>query len=95
MVLSDPAFVILDVRGNPSDSSAVPVGTGPYEVTQFAKDQGITLKGDSRYRGGQPGLDTLTVKAVADNAQRIQDLKEGRADAVLGIDAAELERSEK
>lgn len=89
VVLSDPAFVILDVRGNSSDSSAVPVGTGPYEVTQFAKDQGITLKGDSRYRGGQPGLDTLTVKAVADNAQRIQDLKEGRADAVLGIDAAD------
>jgi peptide/nickel transport system substrate-binding protein len=45
VVLSDPAFVILDVRGNSSDSSAVPVGTGPYEVTQFAKDQGITLKG--------------------------------------------------
>lgn len=87
-VLSDPAFVILDTGGDPSKAASDPVGTGPYAVAGFVKDQKISLKSDSHYRGGQPGLEAMTVKAVADNTQRIQDLKEGRTDIILDVGQA-------
>lgn len=84
--LADPAFVILNVKGAGEKLASSPVGTGPYEVTDFTKGKEIHLKGDAQYRGGKPGLDELTVKAVEDNGQRVQDLKAGRTDAVIGID---------
>jgi peptide/nickel transport system substrate-binding protein len=64
---------------------ARPVGTGPWMVESYARDQEFTLVPNPHYRGERPKVDRLVFKVIVDAQARVLALRSGEID-VLGGD---------
>jgi ABC-type transport system substrate-binding protein len=51
-----------------------PVGTGPYELTEWVEDQTITLEAYDGYWGPAPKMDKVIFKVIPEAATRISEL---------------------
>ncbi len=72
----------------------VPVGTGPYEMTEWVPATTITLDAYDGYWGAAPDMDTLIFKVVPEAATRINELSAGTVhivDNVAATDAGTVE----
>jgi len=59
-----------------------PVGTGPFQFVQWAKDDRIALKRFEGYWGEKPILDGINFKVFPDEQARILALAKGEADMI-------------
>jgi peptide/nickel transport system substrate-binding protein len=60
-----------------------PVGTGPYLLRSWTKGHVLVLAANPRYPialGGPPKVKTVTVEFIADDAQRVKMLQDGKLD---------------
>ncbi len=67
-----------------------PVGTGPFVVKEWVKDDHVTLGANPTYWGGKPKLDTVTIKPIPEAATRTAALQTGSADIVTPIGIADV-----
>lgn len=60
------------------DFATAAVGAGPFKVTSWTKNSELKLeKFDSYWKEGQPLLDTVTVRPIADETVRLANLQSG------------------
>src|SRR5215475_12516961 len=58
------------------------IGTGPFQMVQWAKGQFMKLKANKSYWGGAPKIDNLVYRVFDDEDAEVQALRKGEIDAV-------------
>jgi len=74
-----------------AEISQQPVGTGPYVVTEWVKDDHITLERRDDYWGELPEIETIIIRPIPDAQTRLAELLAGNADIVLNISPDDVE----
>ena len=72
--------------------SLQPIGTGPYELVEWKKDDHVTLKANKNYWGGVPPIERVTFRVVPEELSRVAALQTGEADLIVGVSPAQAER---
>jgi len=62
-----------------------PVGSGPYQLSEWVKGDHITLVANKGYWGGAPSLDRVVFKVVPDLSSRLLELRRGSGDFLKGM----------
>jgi len=71
-----------------------PIGTGPYKLAEWVKDDHTTLEANMDYWGGPPPLDQITFRVIPEEAARLAALETGEVDIVTNLSAASAKRIE-
>lgn len=74
-----------------------PIGTGPFKLVEWVKDDHLTLQANTDYWGNKPKLTQVTFKPIPEAATRTAAIKTGQADMVTPLsisDIASLQQSE-
>jgi len=67
------------------DSGLHPVGTGPFKLVEWVRDDHITLEANKDYWGGKPKLDKVIFRIIPENSVRLMKLQKGELDIIDGI----------
>jgi peptide/nickel transport system substrate-binding protein len=67
-----------------------PVGTGPYELTDFTSGDHIDLKANPDYWGGAPSIPTIRYRFISEGATAVAALKAGEIDWTDSIPAQQV-----
>lgn len=65
-----------------------PVGTGPYRLVRWVRDQEAVFEANDSYFGGtkgQPRLDRITVRFIPEQSTRIAELLAGNVDLITEV----------
>lgn len=62
-----------------------PIGTGPYIVKEWVKDDHVTLIRNEKYWGRKPDFQEVIVKPVPDSSTRLNMLLTGEADLIAAV----------
>ena len=95
---SFPALIVpaAYVKANGNDALATkPVGTGPYRLVEWRKDDRIVLEANPDYWGGAPKIKTVVFRPIREVRTRIAELRSGGVDIIGDVppeDIAGLER---
>jgi peptide/nickel transport system substrate-binding protein len=65
--------------------SRKPVGTGPYKLAKWVKDDFIRMESNENWWKGKPGLKVAVWRPVPEAAARIAELEAGTADIIVNI----------
>ncbi|MGH2561626.1 MAG: ABC transporter substrate-binding protein [Thermomicrobiales bacterium] len=68
------------------------LGSGPYDLVEWVKDDHVTLKAKTQYWGAAPPYETATFRAVPEPSSRVSGLLAGDYDVVIGIPPTDFER---
>lgn len=69
-----------------------PVGTGPFKMTEYKRDQTIVLeKNDKYWKEGLPKLDKVTFKVIPEASTRIAELQTGKIDIMKRVEVAQAD----
>lgn len=68
------------------------IGTGPYKLKEYKKDQHVTLTPNESYRGPAAKLTDVTYKAVKEDGSRLVEIESGTTDIALRVPATEVAR---
>ncbi len=79
------------VRRYGRDFNSNPVGTGPFRMRDWRRQEKIVLEAFAEYWDGRPYLDRLIFKPVPDNTARLLQLVTGAVDVMDGINPEDLE----
>ena len=72
-----------------------PVGTGPYRLVEWVKDEQVILERNPDYWGTtQPYYDRLIFKVVGEDSTRVALLEAGEVDAIAQVPPSEIPRLE-
>jgi peptide/nickel transport system substrate-binding protein len=71
-----------------------PVGTGPYKVTEYVKDQHVIMEANEDYFKGKPHLDKIIWRILPDSESRILALEKGEVDFIYGVTGINIDRLE-
>ncbi len=63
----------------------LPVGTGPYKVERFAKNDRLVLVANEQYWRGAPKIKRITIRPVNEDATRMAMALSGEADLVTNV----------
>jgi peptide/nickel transport system substrate-binding protein len=88
LVVVPPKYV---KKAGDTKFSLQPIGTGPYELVEWRKDDHVTLKANPKYWGGMPPIDKVTFRVVPEELSRVAALQTGEADVVVGVSPAQAE----
>jgi len=69
-----------DQRGTPS---ALPVGTGPYVITDFTPNELVVLERNDGYWGEPVAIQSITVRAIEDENTALAAFRAGELDVVF------------
>jgi peptide/nickel transport system substrate-binding protein len=69
--------------GTGPEAARRPVGSGPYQIAEFAADDHVTLNAFPGYFGGAPKNSALTFRVVPDDTMRGLELRNGAVDIVV------------
>lgn len=72
-----------------------PVGTGPYQLRRWVRNEKIVLDRFADYWGEKPAIDMLIYKPVPDNAVRLLELESHSIDVLDGINPDDVPRIRK
>jgi nickel transport system substrate-binding protein len=67
------------------------VGTGPYKLTEFVRDEYAIFEANELYWGKSPSIRKITVKVIPDNQTRILALEKGEIDLIYGKNMIDAE----
>jgi peptide/nickel transport system substrate-binding protein len=62
-----------------------PVGSGPYKLAEWVKDDHVTLEVFDGYWGPKPAFKTVIIKPVAELSTRVLALQNGQADVIVNV----------
>ncbi len=62
-----------------------PLGTGPYRMLEYIKDDRITFEAHDRYFGGAPAAKKLTVRLIPETAARMAAVINGEVDLATNV----------
>ena len=71
-----------------------PIGTGPYKLAEWVKDDHTMLEANMDYWGGPPPLDQIVFRVIPEEAARLAALETGEVDIVTNLSAASAKRIE-
>ncbi|MCF6278114.1 MAG: ABC transporter substrate-binding protein [Anaerolineales bacterium] len=64
---------------------SAPVGTGPFELVEWARGESLTFKAYDGYWGDKPAYDTLVFRWATEGAQRLLELQSGNVDQITNL----------
>ena len=67
-----------------------PIGTGPFKLGSWRVGQALTLVRNATYWGAKAKLDKVIIRAIADNAARLQALQSGEIQGYDLVDPADM-----
>ncbi len=70
---------------SPKELLRKPVGTGPYKLVEWIKDDRIVMEANDGWWGGEPGIKKAVWRPVPEVSARIAELETGGADIILNI----------
>lgn len=80
-----------DANANPTNLQ--PVGTGPFRLESYTKDDNVTLvRNENYFKPGLPYLDRLIFRIIPDANTQLLALEQGEIDYVGGVPGSEVER---
>ena len=62
-----------------------PIGTGPYKLVRWSKDEEIVLEANDQYWRGAPKIKTVVFRPIPDDAVRVAALQNGEVDVAVNI----------
>ncbi|HYB70013.1 MAG TPA: ABC transporter substrate-binding protein, partial [Candidatus Bathyarchaeia archaeon] len=62
-----------------------PVGTGPYKVVQWLKDDRTILEANREYWGGAPAIDRVVWRIIPDDLARVAALQAGEVHVIVRV----------
>jgi peptide/nickel transport system substrate-binding protein len=62
-----------------------PIGTGPYKLVRWSKDEEIVLEANGQYWRGAPKIKTVVFRPIPDDAVRVAALQNGEVDLAVNI----------
>ena len=62
-----------------------PIGTGPYKLVKWDKDEQIVLEANDGYWRGAPRIKTVVFRPIPDDAVRVAALQNGEVDVAVNI----------
>ncbi|UCG88300.1 MAG: ABC transporter substrate-binding protein, partial [Gemmatimonadota bacterium] len=68
-----------------------PVGTGPYELVEWVRDDHISLRAKSDYWAGLPPIQDVTFRVIPEELSRVAALLNGEADLIVAISPYQAE----
>ncbi len=71
-----------------------PVGTGPYQFTEFEPDSQLVMDRFDDYWRGTPGLDRIRVRVIPEQSVQMAELEAGNADISFSVQALDVDRLE-
>ncbi|GAA2253789.1 ABC transporter substrate-binding protein [Streptomyces ruber] len=74
------------------DPATATMGSGPYEITDYAAGGNVELRARDDYWGTAPDIDRVTYRITPSEAARVSGLLSGELDVVAGLDPQDLER---
>jgi peptide/nickel transport system substrate-binding protein len=72
--------------------SQKPIGTGPYRMVEWVRDQHLTMEANPNWWRGGVNPQRLTFRTIADPSTRVAELRSGGAHIIQSVPAAELDR---
>lgn len=76
--------------GKVGTSTSLLLGTGPYKVTSFTPDSGLTLERVDTWWGGVPKVKKITVKFITDENTRYLAAQSGDVDLAFNVPVAQV-----
>lgn len=70
----------------------LPVGSGPYKVTEYVADSHVTLERNADYWGDAPQFDKITFKVIPDDQTRFLAMRSGEIDGTLNVPTTALDQ---
>lgn len=70
-----------------SNFTGLPIGTGPFKLVDWQRDQYAVLERNDNYWGEKPTLTKITIKIYPDANSRLSALKSGEVDALAELGA--------
>lgn len=70
--------------GNSADGIKSPIGTGPWILSEYKKDNFAVFTRNENYWGQKPSIEKIEVKFIADSQMRIMALEKGDIDLIFG-----------
>src|SRR5437870_6212086 len=68
-----------------ADLSRKPIGTGPYTLVRWSKDEEIVLEANTAYWRGAPQIKTVIFRPIPEDASRVAALQNGEIDLAENI----------
>jgi len=68
------------ITADPKAFELKPVGSGPYVLTEWVRDDHITLTANPKYAGPKPGYGTVIIRDIPDQATSVLSLEHGDID---------------
>ena len=62
-----------------------PIGTGPYKLVRWSKDEEIVLEANEQYWRGAAKIKTVVFRPIPDDAVRVAALQNGEVDVAVNI----------
>ncbi len=62
-----------------------PIGTGPYRLVSWTRDDSVVLQANDGYWGESPSFEKVTFRVVPEELARVFALQTGEADIVAGV----------
>ena len=62
-----------------------PVGTGPYVVREWKRDDALILDANPSWWGGKPGIEHVTFKPIQEAGTRVAALRTGAVDLITNV----------
>ncbi|MEO8082987.1 MAG: ABC transporter substrate-binding protein [Ardenticatenales bacterium] len=78
-----------DSYGTPN-GTPIAVGTGPYMVSEWVKDDHLTLDANPTYWGDAPATAKIELRAVPDNTSRFLALQNGELDGMTQLNPDDI-----
>ena len=78
-------------NGSTKDGVTAYIGTGPYKLTDFVRDEYAVFEVNEHYWGKKPAIDKILVKVIPDNQTRILALEKGEVDLIYGKNMIDAE----
>ncbi len=69
-----------------------PFGSGPFTLAEYVPAERVVLKAKPDYWEGRPKLDTVTFRAILEDAVRLVALETGQIDVAFGVPLGEVPR---
>ncbi|MBI3157984.1 MAG: peptide ABC transporter substrate-binding protein [Chloroflexi bacterium] len=80
----------LDYTGGSGLLLEAPVGTGPYQVTEWERGDHVTFTAFADYWGAAPAAQTAVLRWSTEGAARLLELQAGTADMITNLSPADI-----
>lgn len=76
----------------PDEFAQKPIGTGPFKLKEWVKDDHVTLEANPDYWEGAPGVQEVIFRPLPEPASRVAALEAGDVDIIIDLSLPDVER---